>query len=578
MKAMARLLLIGVPLLALAACGGGTTAPNPPPPPVGSAPSNRRLQPPPPPAVASVAVTPSSATLIAGATTQLTATPRDAQGNPLTGRTVTWTSSLESVATVSTAGLVFAVTPGSAQIRATSEGITGEATVTATPGPVAVVSVTPPTLAMLVGATAPLSATARDARGNLVTGRPITWTSSALAVASVSAGGVVSALAVGTTTMTATVAGIAGTSSVVITAPPANLEIHQINVGWGGSILVRGPDGTTVLLEAGNTGDGTASVVPYLKSVGVQPGQGLDYTIAGHQHCDHVGGLDEVVRAGYDVHRKNYFNGSSNTTSCTDQWKAVTPTTSAGRHVVPVLGSTIPLGNGATLTFLASNGSLIGGGHVTVSDENDRSIAVLIKYGGFDFLWASDLGGGSADNACTGRSTSQTDVETALITAISPGGSTPLISTGGIDVLVANHHGSESSTNSTYMNRTRPTVALIGVGAGQSSNFALPRRSVVENVLLAQAPCVTAPPAVVLQTEEGSPTGAETSFAGFSVGDIRITTDGRSGFTVAASGRVSQGPFEGALAGLPRTFLLDDAMQPSGVARALRVASNGGHW
>lgn len=177
MKAMARLLLIGVPLLALAACGGGTTAPNPPPPP------------PPPPAVASVAVTPSSATLIAGATTQLTATPRDAQGNPLTGRTVTWTSSLESVATVSTAGLVFAVTPGSAQIRATSEGITGEATVTATPGPVAVVSVTPPTLAMLVGATAPLSATARDARGNLVTGRPITWTSSALAVASVSAGG-----------------------------------------------------------------------------------------------------------------------------------------------------------------------------------------------------------------------------------------------------------------------------------------------------------------------------------------------------------------------------------------------------
>jgi beta-lactamase superfamily II metal-dependent hydrolase len=332
-----------------------------------------------------------------------------------------------------------------------------------------------------------------------------------------------------------------------------------------------------VLLEAGNTGDGTVSVVPYLKSVGVQPADGLDYTVAGHQHCDHLGGMDEVIQAGYGVRRKNYFNGSSTTSSCTDQWRAAALTTAAGLHVVPALGSTIPLGGGATLTFIASNGNIIGGGHVTVSDENDRSIAVLIKYGGFDFLWASDLGGGAADNACTGRSTSQKDVETALITAISPGGSSPLISNGGIDVLVANHHGSESSTNSTYMNRTQPAVALIGVGAGQSGNFELPRRRVVENVLLAQAACVTVPPAGGIQTEEGSPAGPQTSFAGFSVGDIRITTDGQSGFTVASSGRVSQGPFEGALAGLPRTFLLDDGMQPSRVARALMVAASGGY-
>ena len=85
-----------------------------------------------------------------------------------------------------------------------------------------------------------------------------------------------------------------------------NLEIHYINVGWGDSVFVKGPNGTTVLLEAGNTGMGTSRVVPYLQSIGIQPANGLDYMIGGHQHCDHIGGLDEVIRAGYDVHIKSY--------------------------------------------------------------------------------------------------------------------------------------------------------------------------------------------------------------------------------------------------------------------------------
>jgi len=48
------------------------------------------------------------------------------------------------------------------------------------------------------------------------------------------------------------------------------LEIHYINVGWGSSVLVRGPNGTTVLIEAGNTGKGTSRVVPYLQSIGIE--------------------------------------------------------------------------------------------------------------------------------------------------------------------------------------------------------------------------------------------------------------------------------------------------------------------
>jgi beta-lactamase superfamily II metal-dependent hydrolase len=342
------------------------------------------------------------------------------------------------------------------------------------------------------------------------------------------------------------------------------LEIHYINVSWGGAVLVKGPDGTTVLMEAGNTGKGTAKVVPYLQSIGILPANGLDYTIAGHQHCDHIGGLDEVVQAGYNVHVKNYYNGSSYQSSCVDQWNAAAATTTAGAPIVAPVGTQILLGNGARLTIVARNGSIIGGGTVPVSDENDRSIAVLIQYGGFDYIWASDMGGGNIDESCTGRFTSsQTDVESSVIQAISPGGAFPLISSGGIDVLHVNHHGSESSTNMNWMNLSKPEVAVISTGSGQSSGWDLPRIDVVEHVLLAQAvACINVPPALVLQTEEGAPVGSLTSFAGYCVGDIKVTTDGVSTFTVSADGAVTQGANELAASGLPRTFNLDDVSGP----------------
>src|SRR2546421_12369579 len=80
------------------------------------------------------------------------------------------------------------------------------------------------------------------------------------------------------------------------------LEIHYIDVGWGGSVFIKGPGGTTVLMEAGNTGKGTQYVVPYLQSIGALPASGLDYMIGGHQHCDHIGGLDAGVNTGH--HRR----------------------------------------------------------------------------------------------------------------------------------------------------------------------------------------------------------------------------------------------------------------------------------
>src|SRR5438552_15383233 len=54
--------------------------------------------------VASVPLSPATATVLVGQTLQLTATPKDSAGSTLTGRTVTWVSSNPGVATVSRSG------------------------------------------------------------------------------------------------------------------------------------------------------------------------------------------------------------------------------------------------------------------------------------------------------------------------------------------------------------------------------------------------------------------------------------------------------------------------------------------
>src|SRR2546422_7393313 len=64
--------------------------------------------------VASVTVTPGTASLTVGQTVQLTATPRDANGTPLTGRVITWQSSNSAIASVNGNGLVSGVAAGAA--------------------------------------------------------------------------------------------------------------------------------------------------------------------------------------------------------------------------------------------------------------------------------------------------------------------------------------------------------------------------------------------------------------------------------------------------------------------------------
>lgn len=80
--------------------------------------------------VASVVVQGPAAALSIGGTAQLSALVRDADGQAITGRTLSWSTSAAAIATVSPTGLVTGVTPGEATIRAAVEGVTGTRVVT----------------------------------------------------------------------------------------------------------------------------------------------------------------------------------------------------------------------------------------------------------------------------------------------------------------------------------------------------------------------------------------------------------------------------------------------------------------
>lgn len=88
---------------------------------------------PPPSSVASVSVTPSSATIKAGTTKQFSATALDSNGNVVTGVSFVWSSKAPSVASVDGNGLATTSAPGNVSITATTEGVTGAATLTVNP-------------------------------------------------------------------------------------------------------------------------------------------------------------------------------------------------------------------------------------------------------------------------------------------------------------------------------------------------------------------------------------------------------------------------------------------------------------
>lgn len=82
---------------------------------------------------------------------------------------------------------------------------------------VASVTVTPASSTLDQGATVQFQAVARDASGSTVSGQTVSWSSSSINVATISGSGLATGVAAGTTAITATVAGVAGSAVLTVT-------------------------------------------------------------------------------------------------------------------------------------------------------------------------------------------------------------------------------------------------------------------------------------------------------------------------------------------------------------------------
>ncbi|HVH10526.1 MAG TPA: alkaline phosphatase family protein, partial [Gemmatimonadales bacterium] len=167
-----------------------------------------------------------------------------------------------TIAKVNGSGLVSGVAMGSTSITATSEGKSGAATLTVTNVPVASVAVTPATATITVGQTVQLTATPRDASGNPVTGRVVTWSTSDTTIALVNASGLVTGRVAGTATITATSEGKSGTATITVAASTGGASFDHIFI-----VMEENNDYLSV----------TTSSMPYLTGLAAQGGLATRY-------------------------------------------------------------------------------------------------------------------------------------------------------------------------------------------------------------------------------------------------------------------------------------------------------------
>jgi len=173
--------------------------------------------------VASVTVEPKegvwTGTLSVGQTVALAARARAVDGSEVSGESVAWSSADTTVAAVDGAGTVTARGAGTTTVRATVRGKTGATTVVVVPA-VALVLIAPQAVVLAVGQTRQFTAHAFDAAGHELSGRVVTWSTSANGVASIDGSGLVRALVEGYSDVTATIEGRA--AAVGLTVVPAD--------------------------------------------------------------------------------------------------------------------------------------------------------------------------------------------------------------------------------------------------------------------------------------------------------------------------------------------------------------------
>ncbi|MQF49011.1 hypothetical protein FIM08_03840 [SAR202 cluster bacterium AC-647-N09_OGT_505m] len=229
-------LFLLIVLLAVA-CGGSDPTPttNPSPIPTNT-PLLTHVASPAAEVATSVTLSPNSPILTAGQTRLLVATAKDAAGVVLADLSATWSTSNQSVATVSADGLVTGISPGSVIVTVSTGGVIGTSSITVSEAKVGSIAVNPQSATLITGQTQKLTATLKDVQGNVVASQTIVWESSTRSSATVSTTGLVTGIAPGTSTITATAYGKTATAVISVTqATIANVtlvpESHTVTIG-----------------------------------------------------------------------------------------------------------------------------------------------------------------------------------------------------------------------------------------------------------------------------------------------------------------------------------------------------------
>lgn len=221
------------------------------------------------------------------------------------------------------------------------------------------------------------------------------------------------------------------------------LHITMLSVGQAESMLLRLPDGSTMLVDGGgylhDTGRdfGQQMLAPALGALHVGR---IDKMIATHDHPDHTGGLPFII--------KNFTVG--------EFWSGMDLSAEMQRdlnqRVVPQrtlkAGDIITLPGPVTVTVLSPAGSTHASADVDESSANEQSLVFRLSYRNFSMLFCADAGFGAEQRMLAGRH--------------------GLKST----VLKVGHHGSRYSTSKEFLERVLPELALISAGAG--NRFGLP--------------------------------------------------------------------------------------------------------
>jgi uncharacterized protein YjdB len=169
----------------------------------------------------SITVTPASVSAYVGHTQQFTATGyyNDSSTADITS-SVTWASSQTGYATIASGGLVTCVAAGVSSISATFGSISGNTNLTVVAVTLTSITVTPAGASIYTGVTQQYAATGYyndGSTGNLTSS--VTWTSSVTGRATItSPGGLATGTGAGATTITATLGGVSGNTSLTVIA------------------------------------------------------------------------------------------------------------------------------------------------------------------------------------------------------------------------------------------------------------------------------------------------------------------------------------------------------------------------